>query len=485
MRAFAQAAAALLALGGCHRQVADDAPPRAHDAIAIPPQTSVIAVPVTADISELSAALERAVPRTLWTIDQPGQVCAAPRKVKVLFVKVKTPTIKCRLVGTVTRGPLAIAGVGQTIVVTMPIHATIRARDIGGIVKQETATASAQVRAIVRLDLNPDWSPRGSVDIAYDWTEPPHIDILGKHLVLTDKADTKLKGVIARLEQTLPRELAKLRFRQQVQAAWASGFTSLELNHANPPVWMRITPKELNYGGYSVAGRKLVLRLGMNAQTETFVGPRPADPPATPLPPLRRLDAPAGRILFAIPVVADYAQLEPVILKALVKRSARPFDVPGLGAIDARFEKVTAYGTDGGRIAVGLQFSAATLTKKPAHGTVWLTALPLNPANTRVVNFTDLKVTGITDSTGTNLLLKLANAPALSSTISEALAQNFAHDYDELLGKIGRAIDQKQQGDFVIRARIDDITTGSLKAAGQGLYLPVWGKGTASITLGH
>ena len=490
-RALQLAGLAVVALGAafavsrCGGAGNNGAPPRAHDEIKTEPQSSIIAVPIATDLASLSTALAREVPRQLWTIDQPGQVCVPSRKVKVLFVKIKTPTLHCRLVGQVTRGPLAISGRGRDIVVTMPITAVIHARDIGGLVKQETATAKAQVRAIVHLDLNPDWSVRGKVDIAYDWTQEPAVDFMGKHIVLTGKADAKLQGVVAKLERTLSLELAKLQFRPLVQNSWNSAFTSLRLNRDNPPVWLKVTPQELQYGGYSVQGHSLVLALGMKALTETFVGERPADPARIPLPPVRPLQADAGELQFFIPVIADYAELEPVISKALVKRSAQPFEVPGLGAVYAKFGKVTAYGTNGGRIAVGLEFTALEPDRKTkmAHGTIWLTGLPINPENTRQVSFTDLIVTGATDSNGTNILLQLANTPAFSQTIAEALAQNFTNDYDKLMGKINNAIDEKREGGLLIRADIQNVRTGSLKAAGNGLYLPVWGTGRASITL--
>ena len=476
--------AACLLLAGCHR-VPHVAPPRATDVIAVPPQTSVITVPVTADLAQLRMALEQAVPRRLWAIDTPGQTCVASKKVKVLFARIKTPTLKCRIVGVVTRGPMTLSGSGQNIFVAMPLHAVVSAQDIGGILKRETAHADAHVRAIVRLDVAPDWSPRGRISIAYDWTDAPHVDFLGKRIEFTSKADAKLKGVIAQLERTLPRELARLRFRQQVAQAWASAFTSVELNKANPPVWMRITPQTLAYGGYAVSGRTLTLRLGMKAGTETFVGPRPADPRETPLPAVSRTAATPGEILFAIPVIADYHELEPVLVKALAKRSLRPFDVPGLGPVNAKFGSVTIYGTTGGKIAVGLQFTAAVPGGSPSSGTVWLTAKPINAVNSQRVAFADLSVAGVTDSVRTGLLIKLANAPGLSSTIADALTQNFSKDYDGLLGKVSQAIEEKQLGGLLIRARITNVRTGQLKAAGQGLYLPVWGRGTASITLDH
>lgn len=458
-------------------------PVRSDERLVVPAQTSVIAVPITAPMSELGGALEHAIPRALWTIDKPGQVCIASKKIKVLFARIKTPTITCRIVAAVTRGPLVLSGSGRTIRIAMPLHAVVSARDVGGVLKRETATADALVHATVTLDLARDWSPRGVVSIRYDWTDAPHVDFLGRRIEFTSKADAKLKGVVDKLEQTLPRELQKLALRERVADAWRSAFTSLNLNGANPPVWMRITPRDLRYGGYQISGDRLVLRLGMTALTETFVGQRPPDRPVTSLPPVRKLEQTAGLVRFAIPVIADYHELAPVLLRALVKRSAQPFEVPGLGAITARFESTTMYGVAGGRIAVGVTFSAARAGGRPSHGTVWLTALPINQANSRRVGFTDLTVTGVLDATGSSLLIKLANAPVLADTIAGALTQNFAKDYDRLLGKIGTALATKRVGALVLRAHIDDVRTGALKAVGQGLYLPVAGRGTAAITL--
>jgi predicted small lipoprotein YifL len=476
---------AILSLSGCGTKTPNEAPPRTNDMVRIRPQASTIAVPIEARLDRLAAALEREVPRTLWSIDKPDQTCVASNKVKVLFVRIKTPTIKCRIVGQVTRGRLALSGSGRTLVVTIPIHAVVHARDIGGILKQETATADARVQARVQMDIAPDWTPRGKVDLAYRWTAPPKIAFMGQSIDLTEQADQKLKGVVADLERSLPRQLGQLHMRDQVQRAWNAAFTSIQLNRSNPPVWMRVSPRALQYGGYQVTDNRLVLRLGLRAITETYVDDRPPDPPRTPLPPLTPLADQPGRTVFFIPVVADYRQLEPVLLKALTKRSARPFAVPGVGPIFATFNKVTAYGTSNGHIAVGLNLSASdeANTVGKARATVWLTAKPINQPNSRQVAFTQFAVTGSTDRTGGNLVIKLANTPGLSATIAQALTQNFERDYDKLMAKIDRAIQQKREGDFIIRANIEDIRTGSLKASGQGLYLPVWGTGTASITL--
>ena len=58
-----------------------DAPPRATDKAPSPSQTSLIAVPIDADIGTLRHELERAVPRTLWTINRREKACVAPQRV--------------------------------------------------------------------------------------------------------------------------------------------------------------------------------------------------------------------------------------------------------------------------------------------------------------------------------------------------------------------------------------------------------------------
>ncbi|HUD28534.1 MAG TPA: DUF4403 family protein [Novosphingobium sp.] len=476
--------AALLALPACHRRD-DEPPPRAHDAIKVDPQASLITVPIHADLGNLAAALEKDIPRTLWTIDKPDQTCVPSKQVDIGIAKIKTPTLKCRIVGEVRRGPLRFAGKGSEIVLDMPLHAVVRAEDIGGVLKRETATADAMAHAVVRLTLAQDWSPRGTVDIRYDWTNRPHLDFLGKRIDFTEQAEEKLAPVVARLERELPGQLGKLEVRRQVERAWNSAFTTLSLNRENPPVWMRVSPKELQYGGYQLDGRRLVLNLGVKAVTETRVGKRPADPTPTPLPPVRPLEAQAGKLAFFIPVVADYAQLEPVLMKALHKRSRRPFAVPGVGPVRAEFRKATIYGTTGGRIAVGVEFTATDLAGRvgPARGTVWMTGLPVNADNSRRVGFENFEVSGSTDVTGGNLILRLANTPGMAHTIAAALAQNFENDYNKLLGKIDRAIEDKREGNLLISAEVTRTRTGRIKAAGQGLYLPVWAEGTASITV--
>lgn len=472
---------ALWILSGCDGGFAGGKPVRTADAISVKPAPSLITVPVEADLADLSRVLERSVPVQLWTIDKEGQTCMKSKGLDIGIATIKTPKLKCRIVGTVTRGPMRLEGSGRDIRIAMPIHARIRAENVAGLI-DETATADAMAHAVVRLDIAEDWTPRGKVDISYAWKDVPHIDFMGQRIEFTEKADEKLAPVIARLERDLPGELGKLHLREAVAKAWSDAFTTVSLYRKNPPVWMRITPQELQYGGYEVVAGKLRLNLGLKALTETFVGKRPVDPQPKPLPPVRRLQQAQGKLEFFLPVFADYRELEPVLMKALVKRSAQPFDVPGVGPVMAQFNTAEIYGTKGGRIAVGINFGARPQAGgEQASGTVWLTGKPVNAKDSRRVGFEDLSVTGTTDMTGGDLIINLINAPGVIQYLAASLTQDFERDYAKLLGKVDRAIETEREGAFIVEADLLRTRSGQLQAAGEGLYLPVWAEGSAIV----
>ncbi|MFN4239520.1 MAG: DUF4403 family protein [Erythrobacter cryptus] len=469
-------AAGALALAGCQiESAAPKAPPRASDPVTIPAAASHVAVDLAVDLGALERALEQRLPRTLWTINRKDMDCVPSRRLDLELVAIKTPRVTCDITGTATRGRLRLSGKGRALIVTLPVRARVAARDIAGVLKGETATAAADVVLRLTLDLAPDWRIIARPDLSYRWAREPGIDFLGQRIRFASAADKELRPLTQQIEREIARELARLELREAATRGWRAAHTVLELNARNPAVWARLTPQRFLYGGYRANGQQLTLSLGLDGMVETIVGARPEPPAPTPLPPLARLEGARNRASLAIPVVADYAVLEPVIARALAKRTAQPIPLKDYGSVTARIDKVEAYGTTGQRIAVGVSFAATSdlaLVDK-AQGTVWLVGRPVNQPDSRMIDFADVEITGATGSLGGDLLLALANTPEFNSAIAAALRQNFENDFTKLRAKIDAALAQRVDGPVAYSVTIDKLGTGTIEAHGQGLFLPV------------
>jgi hypothetical protein len=458
-------------------------PPRGTVSVVPPATSSSLVVPVSADLAALDRLLDRAIPTDLWQIDQPGVTCVAPQHLHLFGGSVAiTPKLHCHITGKVVRGPIVLHGSGQTIVADVPILAHVDATQIGGLVNAH-ADGQAMAHARITLAIARDWQPHGTVALSYDWTSPPTVDVLGQQIDFTDKADARLKPVIADLERKLPATLARLDLRSQIDGLWRGGFAVLKLNDSHPSVWMRVVPQALSYGGYTIADHRLQLRLGLVALTQAVVGQRPTDPAPTPLPDMAPPPGGDGKVHLFVPVIADYAELVPVITRALARRSARPFDLPAFGAVDTLFSNIAVYGASQGRIAVGADVQATPRNglMPSTRGRIWFAGRPHNDPGSQVVRFSDLTVSGSTDSARGALLMALANNPGFSDVIAGVLTQNFTNDFAKLQGKIQHAIADRQQGEMHIDATLESTRNATLSAYANGLYMPVQVTGRASV----
>lgn len=482
-----------LVLAACEREVTNPRPPQVTAPASIPSRSSVVAVPISVEMRLLQARLETVIPKTLWTIDREEKQCVkAARltaclkrddsgKCKIGLDKAKvTPDLPCRLIGSVARGPLTLTGRGDTLRLSMPVAATVSVRDLAGAIN-ETAVGAAEITADARLAMGPDWQPRARLTLSHDWTIPPGVDLLGRRITFTDKADPKLQKVFADLERDLPREIRKLGIPEKVAEGWREGFTTLELNRRNPPVWLRVTPQAVHVGGYRATPTAVTLHLAVQARTETFVGDRPADPEATPLPPPAPPLGPAGAH-FHMPVIADYAAVEPVLQKALDKLARQPVPVPEIGDVKVAFDTVTMFATEGGRLAVGIGLKAETPRGLlDSRGTVWLTGRAENAPGSLKVTVRNLTIASETDNRALDLLVRVVQSPTVIHAIEAALTQDFSRDHAKLMAKIQAAIAEKRVGPLVLRAHVDQVANGTVRPYGQGLYLPVDLQGSASL----
>jgi hypothetical protein len=441
-----------------------------------------LVIPVSASLDTLQANLDHALPRSLWTIDETLPDCVKGQRLTLKPLGINhariTPDIACHITGAAERQGLTLAGKGETLIITMPVTASVNARDARGRLKGKTATAAALVTARVRLALMPDWRPKAEVDIDYVWTREPGVDILGARLSLTGKADPKLKALAAELERQIPAKLARLDARSKLAENWQQAFTVVELNARNPAVWLRVAPEAVHVDPWRIEGRQITLPLGVRVAAETIIGARPQPPAPTPLPP----PAPpisngsgSSNVRLHLPVLADYAVLEPVLARALGRLSRKGLVLGEYGTVDVQFGKVSLYPTTNGRMAVGLEIAARSPQRSlQPRGMLWLAATPVNVPGSQKVGFTDLGLASRTDSRGFDLLVAIAEAPEVREVIAEALTQDFSGDVARLMARLEPKLASLQIGNsFRLEARIEQFQNGRVQALGQGLFMPV------------
>ena len=479
------ALAVLLALAGCNQAPsAPVAPPRAAPQPMPPPPVSQLDVPIRLPLSLLAQEVEAAIPTELWAIDKPDAVCAQPTRIKLFKTRIKvTPTIRCHIIGNVRRGPIRLSGRGDHLQLLMPVEAVAQARDIGGLIAHETATASADVLADVQLGMAPDGHLTSRILLDYRWRETPSLTILGQRIDLAGKAEPRLAEVIARAERELPQRLARLPVRRELEALWQHGFATAEINHQRPPGYLRLEPVALAVGRINVADEHIQLPARLDARATVHLGTRPPAPAVTPLPAIGSATGTGGRFSLHLPVEAEYATLEPVIARALAKVAARGIMLPDHGRVAVQFGRPTLYATGNGRLALGLALSVRGPRKLlDSKGIVWLTARPETQAGSERVLMRDVQLVAQPgDDLQFPLLVAVAGSDAVRGALETALAQDFGRDYAKLLGRIDTALEQVKLGPFRLAARLDRVEHGKVLALGQGLHLPVSASGSARL----
>lgn len=478
----------VLILGACKSEPKHPAPPKVDTAPQFQNQTSTFLMPIEVSLDNIQRKLENKTPHKLWSINERRDSCVPTQRIEVFKQKIDIKAkISCLIVGNVSRGRLSLSGTGDRFIIKLPVTARVTASDVGGILKSETATGSATVIANVRLTFDRNWNPIVKVNISYAWREPPGIDFLGQRINFVKRADRELAKVISRIEQDLQNDIADIKIKPIVTGVWKDAFTVIELNRQKPPAWMRITPTAIGISSYRIEGRRLILTAGAEALTETFVRKEPPPKPKiSPLPPQIVKVKDTGLRIF-IPVVANYAQLEPVVLRALKKLSERGIALEGVGRVEAEFNKVTIYATKNNRLAVGIEAKIEPVDQHfgsrwgKAHGHIWLTGLPIHTAGSQHLQIRNLEIFGSADRLASDILIQLMSSEQVRSRIAESLTEDFSSDYEKVLGAARKALSQRRIGDFRLTAEIDKVNHDLIQVTGEGLFLPVVATGTGRI----
>jgi Domain of unknown function (DUF4403) len=456
--------------------LADDAaPPVTRNAVTLPSTGSSIVVPGNISLADLQAAANTQVPTTLYSIDQNLDAC----------VKVKWIKVDCHLDGSITRRAITISGSGTKINLSVPIDIKLTASGRGEIGKKihQPASANMVANASVVFDVDENWQPIAEVTPSYNWTDPPHVWVLGFKITFADKVDPKLRDFISQFQQNMPSLMQNLKIRDLAEKYWNSAFTTIQVNEA-PPVWLRLYPDSVGYGGYSIGNGALNLTFMAGGKVATTVGEKPADPSLTPLPKLQKT-LPAAGFNFSIPITADYKTLHDQLASALKFGQEQTFTVQGYGTVKVTINGVTLYQTTDDSLAVGINLDALPVVNFAASkGTVWLTSkVNVNNA-THTISPSNLVIYGRSGNLPFDLIVSAIQLTPLKSLAIKALTYDYSTQYNTLLAGINGAVRRQITPQLYIDGKVSDLSAANVQAGPNGLTVVVDARGVVSVHSG-
>ncbi len=466
------------------------APPRVETALEREPERSVLVTRAAAPLAAIRGRLESALATTLVTFDQQElEDCVPAQRVRVLDVElVQTPSLSCKLDGTIKRGPISLSGNGRNLVARVPIRARIDVLDLGDVIKRETITAAANVTVTALLDVSAQWTLEPRVNLAYRWTTEPGIDVLGQRIAFTSLADKALAGSLDDFETTLEAEIRRIDLRSEVEAVWREGHGTLSINRENPPVWMRVTPRALGAGAISVSDAQLSADLRLEAELDLTVGERPEPASAAPLGANTGVADAAGFAL-RVPVLADYDAIEQALLTRLQALSMREIFGDTADALETEFRSVRVYATSDERLAVGIE---AEVTPSgilageywgQTRGTVWLTGRPFTRQGSAVLSIGELAIYGDTDRYAGDVLVGLLDRPFIKQQLQQALVTDFREDYERIIAKAQAGLRSVRIGEAELSFKVEEFDHGKVSVTSAGLFLPVTASGSVTTRL--
>ena len=333
-----------LAAGACDRD-----PPSAdlsRDSIAevAPPSPTLSSfdVPLEYDFSPILAEVERAVPKTLGSLDSLRQMGDDARRHYAYEIARGPFTTFMRGSQVHLRTTLAYAVRG---VYNPPVGPNIAAGCGRGDKRPEML-----VEIVTPLTLGPDWHLRSAVK-------------LGRLEVASDSAEDRCKVSILRFDITdrvveaarqgltdhlddIDREIAKIDLTDQVEGWWEDLSSPIRLTDG---VWLLLQPRQLRTGQVTGQGHLLNLRVGLDAYPRVVTGAEPGDS-VPPLPPLGQGASTSGfRIVLDGNV--DYATASREITRALRGKSLTR------AGQTVTVDSVTVSPASGGRLALVVDFT--------------------------------------------------------------------------------------------------------------------------------
>ncbi len=329
------------------------------------PKDSSIVISVNVEIDEIERQLQEGFPQHLADLSRGRQVCIPAqwlkwdypcfRSWKIYRCQGKTkisPDIRCDIVGWVRRdGALSVRGDRDKIVISLPVHARVSAKDVGGIIASVTAEAKAIVTAEATLGVAEDWEPHFNIDLDFVWSERPTMRLFDLiEITFASEVKPYIRRHMSAMERTIAQTaLAKMDIRGVVQRAWTALHQPIILGY-DPRISLLWSPRSVGFSDLVVADDVVQLLLRVDGSSAVYVGDNIPEPVVMPLPDLSLLQgSDDGRFHLRLPVFLDIGDIaEPSVVQYLSGVSLsldveKRLVVADLPVVDDRFRVVVTY----------------------------------------------------------------------------------------------------------------------------------------------
>jgi len=456
---------ALTACGGGGETLDAPPPPRqftgqADTALPVPP--GLIVAPLSLDIAGPIAALEQEVPKRFGDIERRIPLTGSKRRSFAFEVR---------------REPFAVSFSGDTVFLSAVIHYKGRGwydPPIGPTINGECGTSGEPPRARLVLravpQLSEDWHlrirPRLVGVNALSKTERDQCEVSFLHLDVTERV---LDGAGQALRKMLPsveRKIARLDVRTPLEKIWWDLQQPIRLTDS---LWLVLRPEAVHLGGVRGSRETVAAEVGVVAAPRIVTGSRP-EVPTIPLPPLGPMVADEGFSLV-VEGAFDYAVMSAGLTKRLAGKKVK--------AAGGRLvvKRVTVYGIDAGRLALGLDFTGS------ANGRIWFIGEPSYDPASGMLSVPDLDF----DAQSSNMLVKGA-AWLKATTIRQYLRDQAKVPAGELLRRVeGMAVKEMNRSlapGVWLSASIERSEPAGILVREKILVIRVRARGRARLDLG-
>jgi hypothetical protein len=350
----------------------------------------------------------------------------------------------------ITRAPLAMSGVGETVTTSVDLSYWLKGR-------KQTPCPGSVTTASCGTDGEPPRTANVSINTAItilsDLSTSVH-STLGEvvpgnrcvlHPLELDVTDEVMTGFDGALKKMLPgvdkRLAAGLDLRKRMEAGWARMSEPTELR---PNVWLALNPEGIGVVPVTVAEGELRTGIQLRLRPVVTAGKKPQSNPK-PLPPAD-VAAPADTFKLQIPVEMQETFVQARLDKSLdLDKGGTTFTMDGH---NVNVTGADIYG-EGTQVTIKLTFTG-DLT-----GTAYLKGTPHYDPATRMLSFPDMDYTLDTSQS----LLQAASWFA-HSQIRDRLRQKFTIDMAQPIENMKQGLEtvlNRRRGNVQLHGKVEDL----------------------------